>query len=332
MLVPEHSQVNRRRFNFAIGGLLLLGSVSISAQKRKPRIALPFSGSERESAPYLEALKQGMRSHGFPDASVEYDVAYALGQISLQEQIVAELVARHPDVIVVSGPPFVRATLKMTRTAPIVMAFVSDPVGNKFIDSLARPGGNVTGIANLFETVLSKVAEMLHELVPSASRVSMLSNENNPSTAAFWQTAETALRALGKTPIRINASSESQIVDAFGRMRASRVHATIIFPDQTFFFHRNQIAALASAARIPAAYMNREHVTAGGLFSYGPSLIGNYRDSARYVAQILKGVKPAALPVEQAKSFELVINRKAAQSLGIKIPGSLLVRADEVIE
>jgi putative ABC transport system substrate-binding protein len=325
-------RTSRRSFNLALGGALFLASTPIWAQKGKPRIALPFGGSERTSAHLLEALKQGMIEQGYADGRVEYDVRYANGQAQLQEPIVAELAARGPDAIVVAGPPFVRASLKVTRTIPIVMANVSNPVGNKFIDSLARPGGNVTGIATLYETILPKVAETLHALMPRAKRVAVLLNENNSSTPAFWQSVESALRTLGKTPIRMTASSEPQIVEAFGQMRSSGAQATIVVVDNIFIAFRDRIAVLAQAARIPVAYGVREHVVVGGLVSYGPSLSGNYRASARYVAQILKGVKPADLPVEQPTRFELVINRKTAESLGIKIPPDVLLRADEVIE
>ena len=173
---------------------------------------------------------------------------------------------------------------------------------------------------------------MLHELVPSATRVAVLLNENNPSTAAFWRSVERALRELGMTPFRLNASSEAQIVDAFGRMKASGVQAAIIGTDNTFVRLRDRIAALARAAGIPSVYAIREHVVAGGLASYGPSLVGNYRASARYVAKILKGARPADLPVEQSTRFETVINRKAADALRIRIPTAVLLRADEVIE
>jgi len=212
------------------------------------------------------------------------------------------------------------------------MANVSDPVGNKFVSSLARPGGNVTGIATLYETVLSKMAEMLHALVPSASRVAVVLNETNPSTAAFWESAESGLRALGKTAMRLNASSESQLVDAFKKMTASGVQGALVVADGIFFTLRDRVAVLAREHRVPAIYALREHVQAGGLASYGPSIAGNFRASARYVAQILKGAKPADLPVEQPTRFELVINRKAANSLGMQIPASVLLRADEVIE
>jgi putative ABC transport system substrate-binding protein len=324
-------QISRRSFNTALGGALFLASTPIWAQKGKPRIALPFFGSEQSSAYLIEALRQGMIEQGYPDGRVEYDIRYANGQAQFQEPIVAELVARNPDVIVVVGPPFVRAVLKFTRTIPIVMANVGDPVGNKFINSLPRPGGNVTGIATLYETILPKVAETLHALVPRATRVAVLLNENNPTTSAFWQSVESALRTLGKTPVRMNASSEPQVVEAFGQMRASGSQAAIVVVDLLFGTLRDRIAALAQAARIPVAYGIREHVAAGGLVSYGPSLSGNFRASARYVAQILKGVKPAELPVEQPTRFELVINRKTAGALGIKIPQELLLRADEVI-
>jgi putative ABC transport system substrate-binding protein len=162
--------------------------------------------------------------------------------------------------------------------------------------------------------------------------VAVLLNENNPSTAAFWQSAERALRALGITPIRLNASSEPQIVAAFGRMKTSGVHGAIIVTDNTFVYFRERIAAVARAAGIPCVYGIREHVVAGGLASYGPSLVGNYRASARYLAKILKGARPADLPVEQSARFETVMNRKAAAALRIQIPDAVLLRADEVIE
>ena len=324
--------MNRRRFGVSLGAMLLFAPACIRAQRATPRIAVPAAGTEQDFAPSLEALKQGMRDQGYPDSSVAYAVRYALGQIPLQEQIVAELLAHKPDVIVVSGPPFFRAALKVTRTIPIVMAHVSNPVGNKFIDSLSRPGGNVTGVANLYEAVLPKIAETLHALAPLASRVAVLLNENNPSTASFWQSTESALRTLGKTAFRMTASSESQIVDAFGRMAALGIRAAIVVPDQTFNFFKDRIAALAHAKRIPCAYATRDGVDAGGLVSYGPSISGNYRISARYVAKILGGAKPADLAVEQSSKFELLINCKTANSLGIRIPPDVLVRADEIIE
>lgn len=324
--------MNRRRFGAALGGMLLCASGSIRAQRPKPRIAIPTSGNEQSSSHLIEALKQAMRERGYRDDSVEYEVRYARGQTLMQDQIVAELIAANPDVIVVAGPPLVRAALRLTRTIPIVMANVSDPVGNKFIESLARPGGNVTGIATLYETVLPKVVELLNELIPSASRVAVLLNDNNPSTAAFWHSVDNASRTMRKSAIRMNASSEPEIVDAFSRMKALGAHAAIVVVDTTFVALRARISALAHDAAIPTVYGVREHVVAGGLASYGPSLSGNYRAAARYIDQILKGAKPAAMPVEQPTKFELVLNRKEANFLKIKLSPGTLLRADEVIE
>ena len=279
-----------------------------------------------------EALKQGMREQGFLDADVDYLVRYANGQPSRFDKIVKELVALRPDVFVVIGPPLVRACLKATRTIPIVMANVSNPVGNGFIQSLAHPGGNVTGIATQYETVLPKMAELLAELVPAAQKVAVLVNNDNPSTTAFWSAAERALNALHKLPVRINASSEQEVVAAFDQMRASGVQAAIVVVDLLFAALREKVAALAQKARIPAVYGIREHVGAGGLFSYGPSVTANVRASARYVTKILRGAKPADLPVQLSDRFELVVNLRTARELGLTIPQSVLLQATEVIE
>jgi len=314
-----------------VGACALLSALAAVAQKRKPRIAVPAGGSERSTFS-TEALKQGMREQGFPDADVEYLIRYANGGPLRFDQIAKELVALNPDVFVVIGPPLVRACLKATRTIPIVMANVSNPVGNGFIQSLAHPGGNVTGIATQYETVLPKMAELLVELVPAAQKVAVLVNSDNPSTSAFWSAAERALKALHKLPVRINASSEQEVVAAFEQMRASGVQAAIVVVDLLFAALREKVAALAQKERIPAVYGVREHVSAGGLFSYGPSVTANVRASARYVAKILRGAKPEDLPVELADRFELVVNLRTAKELGLTIPQSMLLQATDTIE
>jgi len=311
----------RRTFSFALSGLLL-APLTVCAQGAKSRIAVPFIDA------YLEAFKQGMREQGFRDGDVEYDTRS--GQPQQFEQWVAEMVARKPAVLVMGSTPMVNAALKQTSTIPIVMVMVSDPVGNKFVQSLARPGGNVTGIATLHETVLPKTVEMLHLFAPSASRVAVLVNPVSPSTNVFWTSSESALRTLGQTAIRIDASSEPQLTEAFARMKTEGVQGVVVVPDRIFFAARNRLAALAQEYRLPAVYPVREHVLAGGLASYGPSLGAQARASARYVAAILKGAKPADLPVEQARNFELVVNRRTMQTLGIKLPTAMPV--DEVIE
>ena len=323
------ADIQRRRL--LIGACALLGAPAAAAQQRKPRIAVPEGGSE-SSTFSLVALKQGMRDQSFPDAQVDYLVRYANGQAARYEVIARELVALRPDVFVVIGPPIVRACLKATKTIPIVMANVSNPVGNGFIQSLAHPGGNVTGIATQYETVLPKMAELLVELVPAAMKVAVLVNSDNPSTSAFWSATERALKALHRLPVRVNVSSEPEVVAAFGQMRASGVQAVIVVVDLVFAVLREKVAVLAQRASIPAVYGVREHVTAGGLASYGPSVSANVRASARYVAKVLRGAKPADLPVEQSDRFELVVNRRAAAEIGLTIPQSVLVQATEVIE
>ena len=314
--------MKRRTFFIAFGGLLL-APCDMQAQGSKPRVAVPLGGI------YLDAFKQGMREQGYRDGEVEYDTRYR--QPSQQsEQWIAELVAGKPAVIVLGSTSLVNAARKVTSTIPIVMVNISDPVGNKFVQSLARPGGNVTGIATLHETVLPKTAEILHLMVPAATRVAVLVNPESPSAGVFWSSTEAALRTLRQTAIRIDASSDSQVTEAFARMKSEHVQGLIVVPDPNFFTSRNRMAALAEEYRLPAVYPVREHVVAGGLASYGPSLTGNARGSARYVAAILKGAKPGELPVDQARTFELVVNRKAIQSLGIKLPSALPV--DEVIE
>ena len=313
--------ITRRSFPLALGGLLLASS-HVHAQGAKPRIAHSLVG------PYLEAFKQGMREQGYRDGDVEYDSRS--GPPEQFEQWMVETVARKPAVIVLPSTNMVSTALKMTSTIPIVMVMASDPVGNKFVQSLARPGGNVTGTATLHETVMPKTVEMLHLFAPSAARVAVLVNPVSPSANVFWTSTQSALLRLGETAIRIDASSEPDLTEAFAQMKTENARALVVVPDPMFFRARNRMAALAQEYRLPAVYPVREHVVAGGLASYGPSLTGQARTSARYVAAILKGAKPGDLPVEQARSFELVVNRKAVQALGIKLPAALPV--DEVID
>ena len=315
--------MNKRRTLFLVVSALLLAPSHIQAQGAKPRVAVPLGGI------YLDAFKQGMREQGYRDGEVEYDTRYR-APAQQSEQWIAELVAAKPAVIVLGSTVLVSVALKVTSTIPIVMVNASDPVGNKFAQSLARPGGNVTGIATLHETVLPKTAEILQVMVPSATRIAVLVNPESPSAGVFWSSTETALRTLRKTAIRIDASSEAQVTEAFAKMKAEHIQGLIVVPDPNFFTWRTRMAALAEEHRLPAVYPVREHVVAGGLASYGPSLTANARASARYVAAILKGAKPGELPVDQARSFELVVNRKAIQSLGIKLPTALPV--DEVLE
>jgi putative ABC transport system substrate-binding protein len=289
-------------------------------------------GSEAMGGHLRVALTQGMLDLGWPEGkSVEYRVAYANGQIDRLDALAGELVGQKVEVVVVSSQQAARAAQRATKTIPIIMAGVSDAVGAGFVASLAKPGGNTTGFTSQQEEVVGKLIGILREVVPGARRVALLVNENYPSHAVFWAGAQSACAALDMVALRIVASAPAQLGIAVGEMVRQRVQAVVVIPDGMYFAERAQLQELMQTARLPAAYALRDHVVAGGLLSYGADLPSNYRNAAKYVDKILKGAKPADLPVEQTTKFELVINLKAAKALGITIPQSVLLRADEVI-
>ena len=318
-----------RRSFLALFATGALETSTAQVPRRLPRIAVPLL-DEGTAEPLLESLQRGMREQGVLDRDVVYDVAYAGGQVDRIPKMIGELLARQPDVVVVGSPAFLRAVLQQTTTVPIVMANVSDPVGNKFIHSLSRPGTSVTGVATLYEEVVPKVVEALHLLAPSATQIGVLVNEFNPSAPALVSAAQQAFRSLGKTATPHYASSLPQVEAAFKRMQDARVRAGLVIMDPVFFFLRSRIVSLARDLAVPFAYGSREYVDAGGLVSYGPNLPANFRASARYVAQILKGAQAADLPVEMPPRFELVLNLKSGEALQIVIPPSVLVRAEVV--
>jgi putative ABC transport system substrate-binding protein len=212
------------------------------------------------------------------------------------------------------------------------MAGVSDAVGAGFVGSLARPGGNITGFTSQQEEIFGKLIGILHEVTPGARRIAILLNESYPSHALFWAGAQSACAALDLVALRVVASAPAQIGAAVEQIVQQRGQAVVVIPDGMYFAERAKLQELTQAARLPVAYALRDHVLAGGLLSYGADLAANYRNAAKYVDKILKGAKPADLPVEQTTKFELVINLKTAKALGITIPQAVLLRADEVIQ
>jgi putative ABC transport system substrate-binding protein len=212
------------------------------------------------------------------------------------------------------------------------MANTSNAVGNGFVASLARPGGNITGITTQQEEVLGKLIGILHEVAPGAKRIAILLNETNPSHAAFWAATQSACAALDLVAIRVVASAPAQLGAAVEQIVQQRSQAVIVVTDATYFAERAKLQDLMQTTRLPVAYGGREYVVAGGLLSYASSLEANVRHAAKFVDKILKGAKPADLPVEQPTKFELVINLKTAKALGLTIPQTVLMHADEVIE
>lgn len=297
------------------------------------RVGVLHVTSESVSVQRHQAFRQGMLELGWvAGKNIEYRFAYADGDVSRLDALARELIDHKAEVIVNSSGASTRALQRATKTIPIVMVNVANPVGNGFVASLARPGGNITGLSNQQEDVLGKLIELLHELAPSARRLAIVLNENNPSQAVLWAAAQTVCLALGLQPIRVPANAPEQLAAAVAQVVSQRAQAVVFIADPMYTSQVDRIAALMVPTRLPVAYGLRVHVLAGGLLSYGVNLDSSWRYAAKYVDKILRGAKPADLPVEQPTRFELVINLKTAKALGLTIPQGVLVRADEVIQ
>jgi len=286
-------------------------------------------------SPFLGAFRQGLRELGWVEGqNIVIDYRYAEGRFDRLPDLAAELVQLKVDIIVAVATQGVAAAKNATETIPIVMISGSaDPVGLGFIASLARPGGNVTGLSfSVGPEISGKQLELLKEIVPKVRRVAILSNPATPIQPRFLREVTLAAQSLAVQLQLLEGRGPNEFDGAFAAMAKERVGALLVVADSLFIFHRTRLADLAARSRLPAAYGVREHVEAGGLMSYGPSLRDLFRRGATYVDKILKGAKPADLPVEQPTQFELVINLKTAKALGLTIPQSLLQRADEVIQ
>src|SRR5262252_1655687 len=330
--------ISRRSFCWTLlsGGIaLLVATQVVRGQAVTPirRVGWLSSGTETSPADVYAAFKQGMRDLGWTEGkNVDYRFVYADGEMNRLDALASELIRQQVDVIVVGNPLTTRALQRATKTIPIVMASVSDPVGNEFVASLARPGANITGVTAQQEEVVGKRIGILHDVAPGARRVAILLNESNPSYAVFWAAAQNACASLDLVGLRIVASAPAHFGAAVGEIVRQRSEAVVVAPDPVYLNERAKLQELMKATRLPVAYGWREHVVAGGLLSYGPDLVATFRQVAKYADKILKGSKAADLPVEQATKFELVINLKTAKSLGIVIPKDILLRADEVIQ
>jgi len=299
-----------------------------------PRIGYLGVTSPSDRPPLLDTFRQGLRELGWIEGqNIVIDYRFAEGRLDRLPDLAAELVRLKVDVIVSLGTQGVTAAKSATKTIPIVMIGVRDPVGTGLIASLARPGGNVTGVSGYagLETV-AKQLELLKETVPKIRRVAILSNPTNAYHQLALREANVAARSLGVQLQLLEARGPNEFDGAFAAMAKERVGALLVVSDVIFNNHQARLADLAARNRLPAAYGVRESVEAGGLMSYGTSFLDLYRRSAAYVDKILKGAKPANLPVEQPTKFELVINLKTAKALGLTLSDKLIVAADEVIE
>ena len=279
------------------------------------------------------AFAEGMHDLGWLDGkNIEYRFAYADGDVDRLGAMVNELIVQQVAVIVVSSPVVTRAAQRATKTIPIVMASGSNAVGNGFIKSLAKPGGNITGITTQNELVLGKLIGVLHEVVPGARRVAILLNESSPSHPVLWAAAQSACAALDLVALRVVASTPEQLGAAVEEIVRQQSQAVVVVADPMYLNERERLRELMQTTRLPVAYALRDHAVAGGLLSYAYDITASFRYAAKYVDKILKGAKPADLPVEQPTKFELVINLKTAKTLGLTILPALLGRADQVIE
>jgi len=311
-------------------------------------IALPFAGRAQQkavigflsgtsrdgSAPYIAAFHQGLSEAGYVEGQ-NVTVQYRWSEESYDRlpALAADLVARKVDAIVtIGGNVSARAAKNATSMIPIVFATGADPVAAGLVASLSRPGGNLTGVTFLTTELTSKRLELLAELVPKARVIAMLVNPDNPTTERLMRDAQEPARAKAVQLLILKARSESEINAAFATLVQRHADALVIGGDSFFNGRREQLVALASRYAVPAIYSRREFVASGGLISYGANFTSVYRQAGIHVAKILKGAKPADLPVEQPTTFELVINLKTAKALGLTVPQSLLARADEVIE
>jgi putative ABC transport system substrate-binding protein len=317
---------------------LLVAPLAAAAQPSAPvhRIgALSGLGTTSGRDPFVEAFLEGMRALGYVEGQhlvIEY--RGVAGQFERLPALAAELVQLKPDVIVTQGTPAALAAKDATTTIPIVMVGVGDPVGSGLVASLARPGGNITGLSVLSPDLVGKQLEFLKDVLPTVSRVAVLWNPANPAHALMVREADVAAQRLGVQLHRVETRGPEAFDRAFAVMTRAHAGALLVLPDAIFFEHRRRLAELAATSRLPTMYNMpniRAFVEAGGLISYAASPQDGWRRGATHVDKILKGAKPADLPVEQPTTFELVINLKTAQALGLTIPPSVLFQADEVI-
>jgi putative ABC transport system substrate-binding protein len=277
----------------------------------------------------VSALRDGLRERGYLEGqNLSIDVRW----LDQNPHVATELVRSGVDLIVAWATPAAIAASRATATIPIVIVSVADPVGSGVVAELARPGGNITGLSNMASDLSGKLVQLLIEIVPGMKRVGVVKDPSNPGTAIGLRLTAESIRALGLQMEFVEAEAAEELESAFARLSAQGVGGVVMIPEPAFIKHRARIAELALKARLPTIFQRRENVEAGGLLSYGADLIDLFRTSAVFVDRILKGARPAELPVEQPTKFVLAINLKTAKALGLEIPPTLLARADEVIE
>jgi putative ABC transport system substrate-binding protein len=317
----------------ACGSLAVPGTASAQTPPKVPRVGYIFASTSTETSDYYEAARQGLRELGYVEGrSIALEVRWAEGRLERLPELLAEVIRLGVDVLVVGSTPGALAAQKATTTIPVVLVGVGDPVKAGLAASLARPGGNLTGLSLMSRDLSGKRLQLLKEMVPRVTRIAILTNPGNPGHAVFWQETQEAAQKLGVQLQAVVARRPEDFAGAFRAAKRGRADALLVFDDGVFNGYRTEMVALAARTRLPAMYGPRHFPDVGGLISYGPNWPDQYRRTAVYVDKILKGAKPADLPVEQPTRFELVINLKTAKALKLTIPQSVLIRADQVIQ
>lgn len=317
-------------------GACLITPSDIEAQqaaKKVPRIGVLLPGYPATFALRTAALQQALRELGHVDGkTIAIEWRWAEDRVERLPELAAALVKSDVDVIVTQGTPAAKALKNATKTIPVVMALVGDPVGTGLVNSLAQPGGNLTGFTNMATELSGKRLELLQQATPSAIRIAALLNPTSAVTAIEFQETQLAAKTLGLHLAPFEAGEPNAIKNVFPVMTRQRMSALLVLTDAIFYSRRREIIELATKIRLPAMYPNPEFTDDGGLMFYGPSSTDFYRRAATYVDKLLKGTKPSDLPIERPIKFEFIINLKAAKQIGLTIPQSVLYRADKVIK
>ena len=337
---PQQPRLSRRRFvqSVAVAGLGLLGGCgklpgqTLQPPPKVPRIGFLWLGPRAAIQDRLDAFLDGLQQFGYVEGqSIAIEWRFADGQETLLPALADELVRLKVDVLVVPGLVSARAAKQATSTIPIVITVVNDPVGTGLVASLARPGGNATGLSSISADLVPKRLELLKAVIPGASQVMAISGAGQGNQALI-QELQSAAGVLGLQMHSVALSAPDDLRNMQEAINANHVQALQVLEDPVTITYREQIVEIATAIRLPVIYESRQFVEAGGLMAYGPNRFDLYRRAAYYVDRILKGAKPADLPVEQPTTFEFIINLKTAQALGLSIPQHVLLQATEIIQ
>ena len=329
----QSSQLRRREFITLLGGAAAAWPLAARGQQAAKVARIGYLVF-RAPISADDAFVKGLAELGWIEGrNIVIERRFAEGNVDLLKQSAAELASLKLDVIVTAASAPTKVAKETTASLPIVFVNAGDPVGQGFVQSLSRPGGNVTGVAfDASPDITAKQVQLLMEVVPTASRLAVLWNPTSAFLHSYWNVIKTAAPALDVNPQSLEVRDPSEFERAFDAMARERADGLIVLSDTFATLHRATFVELAAKHRLPAVYGHSQYVEAGGLMSYGPSLIDVYRRAAGFVDKVLKGAKPADLPVEQPTKFELAINLRTAKTLGLEVPPTLLARADEVIE